>query len=235
MTQRDWQTGKGCCLDGIRGQLSLLGPVFNKVPINSPFISDRNQCTSDWVSQLTLSTARGRRKGRRREEKRREGGCGRREEIAKEIRETIAKDEHECLPQVVFSFSCAEKWGHLRSKETGFPRNQRPPGVCGWGHPDRKQRPPISQEEVRMCCVAVAAAQGVSGEAPRSPPPYNPPTHAHHLLELGVSCTGNTAALVFSPLLLNSNEVTGLRGLSARSLSPFLPMRLTATCVCVCV
>lgn len=58
MTERDWQTGKGCCLDGMRGQLSPLGPVFNKVPINSPFISDRNQCSSDWVSQLTLLTGR---------------------------------------------------------------------------------------------------------------------------------------------------------------------------------
>ena len=57
MTLRDWQTGKGCCQDSIRGQLSLHGPVLNKVPINSPFISDRNQCTGDWVSQLTLSTA----------------------------------------------------------------------------------------------------------------------------------------------------------------------------------
>lgn len=56
MTLRDWQTGKGCCLDSIRGQLSLHGPVLNKVPINSPFISDRNQC-SDGVSQLTLLIA----------------------------------------------------------------------------------------------------------------------------------------------------------------------------------
>lgn len=57
MTLRDWQTGKGCCLDSIRGQLPLHGPVLNKVPINSPFISDRNQCTSDGVSQLTLLIA----------------------------------------------------------------------------------------------------------------------------------------------------------------------------------
>lgn len=33
----------------------MYGPVLNKVPINSPFISDHNQCTTDLVSQLTLS------------------------------------------------------------------------------------------------------------------------------------------------------------------------------------
>jgi len=57
MTLRNWQTGKGCCQDSRRGQLSMHGPVLNKVRINNPFISDRNQCSGDSVSQLTLSIA----------------------------------------------------------------------------------------------------------------------------------------------------------------------------------
>lgn len=80
MTEKDWQTGKGCCLDAMRGQLSPLGLVFNKVPINSPFISDRNQCSSDWVSQLTLSTVR---RQRRRGGSKASVGGG--DEIAEEI------------------------------------------------------------------------------------------------------------------------------------------------------
>ena len=51
---------------------------------------------------------------------------------------------------------------------------------------------------------------------------------------LGVSCTGNAAALVFSPLVLNNNEVTGLWGLRVHSAPPFSP-RGWPVCVCVCV
>lgn len=115
MTLRDWQTGKGCCQDSIRGQLSLHGPVLNKVPIDSPFISDRNQCTCDWVSQLTLSTGCA-------EEREERKGTGLRREIGKKIWETIAQDEQQCLPQVLFSFSSV---GRGREK-TRFPPNKRP-------------------------------------------------------------------------------------------------------------
>lgn len=61
MTLRDGQTGKGCCLDSIRGQLPLHGPVLNKVPINSPFISDRNQCTSEPIKAIDCLGRRKRR------------------------------------------------------------------------------------------------------------------------------------------------------------------------------
>lgn len=48
-------------------------------------------------------------------------------EIEKEIWETIAEDEHQCLPQVLFSFSCVGR-GHLWSEETRFPHSEKPQG-----------------------------------------------------------------------------------------------------------
>lgn len=65
MALKNWQTGKGYCLGSIRGQLSVYGPVLNKVPINNLFIRDRNQCNSDSVSQLTLLIASADQRGER--------------------------------------------------------------------------------------------------------------------------------------------------------------------------
>lgn len=113
MTLRDWQTGKGCCLDSIRGQLPLHGPVLNKVPINSPFISDRNQCTGDGVSQLTLLIAWSRRK-RRREVEVDVGETG----SKKTIWERIAENE----PQR------QESGMYLWRERTGFPPSEMPHG-----------------------------------------------------------------------------------------------------------
>lgn len=156
MTLANWQTGKGCCQDNIRGQLSLHGPVLNKVPINSPFISDRNQCTSDWVSQLTLSTAG---KEEREEEKgTRAKDWDGKENMGDDSRGWAAVSSS----GLVFLLICRGRRVSVEWEDQ-IPTKWEAPGVCSWRHSDRKQRPPISQEEVSVCvcvCVRIAVAMG---------------------------------------------------------------------------
>lgn len=60
-----------------------------------------------------------------------------------------------------------------------------------------------------MCvCLCSSGKEWSSGEAAAHP--IHPHSRAHHLLARGVSCTGKAALLVFSPSVLNSNEVTAL-------------------------
>lgn len=143
MTLRQRQTGKGCCLHSIRGQLPLHGPVLNKVPINSPFISDCNQYTSEGVMASRRPINAIDRLGRK---KRRDVEVG----VGETIWERIAEDEPQCRPQVLFSFSCVAKGGCIFEER----RPDCDQARCRTGlrprTPWQKAEPAISQEEVCM-------------------------------------------------------------------------------------
>lgn len=136
------------------------------------------------------------------------------------IWERTAEDESQCHPQVLFSFSCVGRGGglYLWSRRTRFPPSEMPHGSVA------EDTLTVSRADYLPGGSVHAVVVGEEGgDRRRCGSPHNPPIHAHHLLELRVSCTGNTAALIFSPLVWNSNEVTGLKGLSARSSSPLFP------------
>lgn len=120
---------------------------------------------------------------------------------------------------LVFLLMCRKGGLYLWKRRTRFPPSEIPHGSVA------EDTLTVSRADYlpRGSVHAVVVVGGEGGDRRRCDSPHNPPIHAHHLLELRVSCTGNTAALIFSPLVWNSNEVTGLKGLSARSSSPLFP------------
>lgn len=129
---------------------------------------------------------------------------------------------------LVFLLMCRKGGLYLWSRRTRFPPSEMPHGSVA------EDTLTVSRADYlpRGSVHAVVVVGGEGGDRRRCGSPHNPPIHAHHLLELRVSCTGNTAALIFSPLVWNSNEVTGLKGLSARSSSLLFP-RGWPVCLCV--
>lgn len=171
MTLRQRQTGKGCCLHSIRGQLPLHGPVLNKVPINSPFISDCNQYTSEGVMASRRPINAIDRLGRK---KRRDVEVG----VGETMRERIAEDEPQCRPQVLLSFSCVAKGDVSLKREDQIVTKRDVALACGRGRPDRKQNR-LSPKRKCACRVGVGRVGAVRR---RCSWPHNPPIHAHHLL-----------------------------------------------------
>ena len=139
-------------------------------------------------------------------------------------------------------------WAAVSFSGLVFPLICREGGIHGARRPDSHQargprgpwlRTPWQKAEAAYLpggseCVCVCVT--VVGEAVQGKllPAQQPPHPCTSSTRAGVSCTGNAAALVFSPLVLNNNEVTGLWGLRAHSTPPFSP-RGWPVCVYVCV
>lgn len=130
-------------------------------------------------------------------------------------------------PGLVFLLICREgEW------DDQIPTMQEAPEVCRWRHPDRKQRPPISQEEVSLCVyiwvVVVGGRNGVKGKLPTpQPPPFMHIIACWGWAALGMQCCSSS----------HQRFWIVMRSWGYRSLCTFnstsLPKRLTSVWLCM--